>query len=275
MLITSPSQLAPLLPSPVHVLSSRVSAASKRTEPISQLVSPFPQTAPLAPFNRSAVFLDKVVSLDLTVRYGWLLNDTARFETYPAVRLPYLLDLTITSDLFDDDPDLYEGPISRTFVYSLSLTSDLLHQLDPRSLTLYVSSTDFDAPSDWSGNALHVRRNIWKQEQATSRWTRLAYVAFVEIGWIELFKGSKPSKRRAKPLSPSDLRHLPSSIAFSWSFAGRWPNYAQVSLRNTTSFLGRMDKDWGVFEWPRVRKLGIQVDVGEDEEDVAQPDSRG
>jgi hypothetical protein len=230
----------------------------------------------LAPFLSNAtsldqsLTLDKVITLDLTVQCAWFENREAQArQTYEPISIPHLKHLSI---LFarNRHPSAPAGPFpdgsDRSIPWShyslpMDLASDMLAHFDPHSLTLshrypYPSVDPFDIDP----TVFH---------KATSTWTKLKSLSFIDTVGFWVGFGNDDDV----PLAPS---HLPesclSSIALAWSFTERVGGYAAVSesFCNGGGVLLCLATELGIFGWPSVQTLGIDLDVGDREADRAE-----
>jgi hypothetical protein len=130
-----------------------------------------------------------------------------------------------------------------------------LSRLNPHFLALSHTSTDRD--QYWV--SVSTSRPIW--ERATSTWTRLRSISFIDCSRIWLETGVSA----AEGFSPRDLPASASSIAFSWLFTQKVGGYAGVAKQSISEGDGPVLEGLaGVWkDWPCVQELGIEMDIGD------------
>jgi hypothetical protein len=187
------------------------------------------------------------------VQYLSLRAEAIETFTYSPILLPHLKHLHIRSRMADNGG-------AAGFTPALSLASNFLSRLNPHSLALSPhASTDLD--QYWV--CIGTSRPIW--ERATSTWTRLRSISFIDCSRIWLETGVSA----AEGLSP---RHVPasaSSIAFSWSFTQKVGGYAGAAKQGISEGNGPVLEGLAGFwkDWPCVQELGIEMDIGDGEAD--------
>jgi hypothetical protein len=228
MTVSSPAQLAPFLPNPN-------SSA-----------------------NRSLT-IDKVISLELTVQYGNFPDqDALKSQTYKPVSFSNLQHLSLLLN-----ETVREDETWTPYVPALCLVSEMAAQLDPASVA-FATPVDVHSPS-WLG--LYLSPSVWAE--ATSGWARLERLSFVDMAWIwlaDIELGESPI-----PLSPSDFSADRPPLALAWSWKKIGCRYARVTARKRATGQGSALKFLAekikALEWPSVETLGIELDVGDEEED--------
>jgi hypothetical protein len=218
---------------------------------LSPFPSPFEQTSPLAPLDRSLT-LDKVISLYLLVPYGHFTSDSCTENTFPPIHLPNLLRLTLQSQRHD-----LAAPPSGEPIQSLFLAQDLLSHLNPRTLNILP---DIIYPDEHYWAEQFIPTSVWRA--ISLDWTRLSSVRVINCAcycWdqadrvFSFFPGSQAA-----------------SVFFSWELTGEVGSYATVTAElkegSSESMLESL-RSSEVFEHPSVRERGLELVIGDRHED--------
>lgn len=143
---------------------------------------------------------------------------------------------------------------------NLSLASTFLSNLNPYALT--ISSEDEDDPQ-WK-HWLDVSRSIWMQ--ATSTWTNLSHVLFVDFYRLDLFASDGLDGGDYSPFMPSDLLLGNGFLYPSWMITERVGSYAGVSRyligQGCNSIVETL---WQQLSWPKwssVGAYGLHINIG-------------
>jgi hypothetical protein len=259
---TSPSTTASLC-----LVSSSIRAIASPQLYKTMIVSSPSQLAPFllnpTPPDRSLT-LDRVLSLDMSVDYGRIQGQQAvERRTYTPFPFPLLRHLFIR--LKDDD--LLEVEPEEMFNRTLSLASSFLSHLNPQSLSLSFESRLYPR---WESIEFH--QDTWRE--ATSMWNRLESISYIDCHSLMLFHTSGDGGYRAyAPLLPSDLPGCTSPISFSFVITDRVGGYLAISTALKEDGLPNpveeIIDELRPLDWPSLRELGIQLDVGDREENRA------
>jgi hypothetical protein len=244
MTIEKPSQLRPFLPDPVRPSSHAVDKVHFSTQTDISVHSCPSQSSPLAPFNPSLT-LDKVVSLDLTIHFGFMPPEDCNESTYQPLQFPSLLHLTLQCEWFDMDEDL--PPYFPLF----AAAQILLPLLNPQTLVI-------------SGN-------LWNEEEMPTvvwnsfvpRWSRLSSVRFVNCSLVS--PACADDDVDVRPVFFPSIQSA--SISFSWHWEHVEYGYEALCWRGD-GILPSLERS-GLFAHPSVQARGIEFDVGARKEDVA------
>jgi hypothetical protein len=170
-------------------------------------------------------------------------------------------------------------PNPSSYAFNLSLSSNLLSQLNPRSFAFSPIHTPYDEDdliSIWE--SLRVERTAFVR--VISSWTRLRSVSFVDCSWLASSETTAAPDQGYRHLSPKDIPELTSSIALSWSFTNKIGGYSQgphgededgmgmrmrmtkVSWRYWTRVIrclsGRACRGWGSsWTWGMIKMIGL------------------
>lgn len=181
-------------------------------------------------------------------------------NTFKAVSLPHLSHLLIRLKYgagSEDDKEDERAGYSRC---GLFLASNFLSHLNPESIAVTPNAGD---AVDW--DSLGVARPHWTA--ATSSWTRLKSITFLDCTWLFLVDTPDPSE----PFSPSDLPGCDPSIDLVWTFTGRFEGYGSMSESwredGIHMLLGNIGDNSDISEWPSVRERGVQFNIGDRAED--------
>jgi hypothetical protein len=205
---------------------------------------PPPQSFHLVPLDRSLT-LDKAVSLHLTVPFGWNTPDYLTDHTYPFLKLPSLLHLTLQSHHHMLPQLVNENSPAINYSPFLSVARDLLSILDPITFAACIVHD----VHRWISCGHQAEQ--WKTGEP--RWNRLESVRFVDCSWFRDDEDNNAIGFFIDVLSPS--------ISFSWAFSLEYGGYA--GGKEPLICLGQSK----VLDHPSVRAKGVDLDIGDRPED--------